>query len=149
MFARVFIWGLVAAALAVALPQPGAQATPNSLTVLVKDLRSDSGTVRIGLWNTAEGFTQKQARVAGRNAPVKDGNTEFVFEGLAPGRYALIVYHDENDNGEFDRTLIGLPAEGLGFSNGAWINLFGAPSFEEAAIELKGPSKSTVISVRY
>ena len=74
-------WGFLAAVLAAAAPQPAAQATPNSLTVLVKDLRSDSGTVRIGLWNAAEGFTKQQARIAGRNAPVKDGNTEFVFRG--------------------------------------------------------------------
>lgn len=142
-------WGTLAAVLAVLGPNSAPLASPNSLKVVVKDLRSDTGTVRIGLWNAADGFTKEQARIAGRQAPVENGNSEFVFEDLKPGRYALIVYHDENDNGEFDRTLIGLPAEGLGFSNDAWINIFGAPTFEEAAIELKGPSGSTVISVRY
>jgi uncharacterized protein (DUF2141 family) len=35
----------------------------------------------------------------------------------APGYYAVAVYHDENANHDFDRTIIGLPAEGFGFSN--------------------------------
>ena len=70
------------------------------------------------------------------------------FKDLKPGRYALAVYHDENGNGEFDRTWIGLPAEGLGFSNGAWIGL-GPPSFEEAAVTLKGQEQTIVIALRY
>ena len=68
---------------------------------------------------------------------------------LAPGRYALIAFHDENNNGEFDRTVVGLPAEGLGFSNGAWISVLGAPSFEEAAFEITEQPDPIVIPLRY
>ncbi len=65
----------------------------------------------------------------------RPGEARFTFRGLPPGRYAVVGYHDENGNGAFDQTWIGLPEEGLGFSNGAWIG-FSAPSFAEAAVEI-------------
>ena len=36
---------------------------------------------------------------------------------LAPGEYALCVYHDINSNGELDTNLVGIPKEPFGFSN--------------------------------
>ena len=149
MALREGLWGGLALFMAAVGPGNGAPTSANSLKVVIKDVRGDAGTVHIGLWNDAEGFAESAKRLDGAEAPARDGNSEFLFEDLTPGRYALIVYHDENGNGAFDRTLIGLPAEGLGFSNGAWIDLFGAPSFEDAAIELKDSETATEISVRY
>ena len=40
-------------------------------------------------------------------------------EDLAPGRYALSAFHNENDNGELDTNLLGVPSEGYGFGNDA------------------------------
>ena len=34
-----------------------------------------------------------------------------------PGIYAATAYHDENDNGKFDKNRAGLPVEGFGVSN--------------------------------
>lgn len=33
------------------------------------------------------------------------------------GSYAVAVYHDRDGDRDFDRTIVGLPAEGFGFSN--------------------------------
>ena len=84
------------------------------------------------------------ARVA-----VQGETATLTIKGLPPGTYAIAVYHDENGNGDFDLTWAGLPAEGLGFSNGAWITIIGAQSFESAAIELKGPGTPKVIPLKY
>ena len=43
---------------------------------------------------------------------------------------------------------IGLPGEGLAFSNDAWI-LFGPPSFEDAAFEVTGRSHVIEVTLRY
>jgi uncharacterized protein (DUF2141 family) len=36
---------------------------------------------------------------------------------LPQGSYAVAIYHDRDGDRDFDRTLVGLPAEGFGFSN--------------------------------
>jgi MipA family protein len=56
------------------------------------------------------------------------------FKGLAPGRYAVMVFHDENGNGELDQNFMGIPREPLGFSRRYWGK--GAPVFAEAAVEV-------------
>ena len=118
------------------------------LTVVVKNLRSDQGEVKLALWLGAEGFTDADTAVAKLTVVPSGGQAKVTFPDLPPGTYALASYHDENGNGKFDKTLIGLPEEGLGFSNGAWIKL-GPPSFKDAAIKLGAEPKIAVISLRY
>ncbi|MGF1612175.1 MAG: DUF2141 domain-containing protein [Kiloniellales bacterium] len=130
-------------------PTRAALAGSASLTVIVENLRNTEGTLRVAIWDSEDGFADGDQSVAGAALPASDEELRFVFDNLAPGRYAVAVYHDENDNGKFDRTLIGLPAEGLGFSNDAWLTVLGAPSFERAAIELDGTAADAVINLRY
>ena len=119
------------------------------LTIVIEEIREPQGRVHIGVWSDPDGFAEGDKRIAGASTEVKGDREVLTIKGLAPGTYAIAVYHDANDNGEFDTTLVGLPAEGLGFSNGAWITILGAPSFEAAAIELKGPGTETVIPLKY
>lgn len=62
---------------------------------------------------------------AGGGGPVR-------FEELAAGSYAVLVFHDENGNGELDGNFLGIPREPLGFSNRYWGK--GAPVFADAAV---------------
>jgi uncharacterized protein (DUF2141 family) len=88
------------------------------LTVQVAGVRAAKGEMAITLYpDDAKRFLaphQKMARVrAVAQAPV----TTACFWLPAPGYYALAIYHDENGNRAFDRTIVGLPAEGFAFSN--------------------------------
>ena len=130
-------------------PLHAAPAGTASLTIVVENLRSSDGFLHVAIWDTPDGFGNGDLSVAGTALPAADGSLRIVFDNLPPGRYAIAAYHDENGNGKFDRTAIGLPAEGLGFSNDAWLTLLGAPSFEQAAIELDGAAAETVITLRY
>ena len=118
------------------------------LTVVVKDLRSDQGRIEVALWRDPKGFIDPDAAVAKLAVAPDDGKAHVVFLDLPPGDYALASYHDENGNGKFDKTFIGWPDEGFGFSNGARIKL-GPPSFKEAAISLRPNAKTAVIYLRY
>ncbi len=75
------------------------------------------------------------SRAEGARVKIKDRRAIAVFKGLRPGRYAVAVYHDENDNGEFDQALFGIPLEDFGFSNDATVFL-GPPSFGEAQVSV-------------
>lgn len=145
---RILLAGLLAAAGA-----PAAVATTQgpsgALSVLVENLRNDHGVVRLALWNGPDGFTEREAALMILRRPAENGRVRFSFPDLPPGRYALAGYHDENDNDRFDQTWIGWPDEGLGFSNGAWIGLLGAPSFQAAAVEVAAGAQTIVIALRY
>lgn len=67
---------------------------------------------------------------------------------LPPGRYAVQVLHDANDNGELDRGTFGIPSEGYGFSRNP-APLAGPPDFEAAAVELNGEPVELVIELFY
>lgn len=140
----------VAAAMTAGTPLAGAAEKSGAaeLTVVVKDLRSDEGLVKIALWQGAKGFTDPEAALAKLTVVPAGKQALVTISDLAPGAYALAIYHDENGNDKFDKTWIGWPDEGLGFSNGAWIKL-GPPSFKDAAIKLEGGAKTTEIFLRY
>ena len=123
-------------------------AHPAELSVVADELRSRDGAVHLALWDRAEGFVEIEHAIIRTQQPVTGRQVRFELGDLKPGRYAVVIFHDENSNGEFDRTWIGLPGEGLGFSNGAWIGL-GPPSFKEAAFELRQESQEVVVSLRY
>ena len=124
-------------------------APAGELTVIVENLRSDKGLVRVALWKDEKSFTKPEAAIAKLKAVPKGGAVSFTFAGLASGRYALATFHDENANGKLDKTWIGWPKEGLGFSNGAWISLAGAPPFKAAAVTVEAGATSIVIPLKY
>ena len=56
---------------------------------------------------------------------------------VAPGDYAVSVFHDENSNGKLDRNFMGMPKEGVGKSNDA-AGHFGPPKYDDARFSYKG-----------
>ena len=64
------------------------------------------------------------------------------------GQYAANAFHDENDNGELDTNLIGIPTEGYGFTNDPRTT-FGPPDFEDAAVNVRDASELAVMTMRY
>ncbi|MBC8339716.1 MAG: DUF2141 domain-containing protein [Rhodospirillales bacterium] len=131
---------LIAAAL-VAMPGVSSAA---ELTVEVLGIRSNDGLLHFGLYDTPETFPDKDGRLDGARVAISRNRAVAVFSGLAPGRYALAVFHDENSNGEFDQIFFGLPMEDFGFSNGA-VAFFGPPRFEDAAVEIPAQGAKIVI----
>lgn len=62
------------------------------------------------------------------------GNIPSKIKDLPAGEYALVVFHDANNNGLMDKNFIGIPREWLGFSNRYWPE--GPPTFARAAFTL-------------
>ncbi len=124
------------------------QAVAAELRVRVTELRNSDGGVHFALYATAESFPKKDDRHAGAETEAKDGGAIWVFRGLAPGRYAVAVYHDENGNDEFDQGIFGIPLEGYAFSNGATAFL-GPPGFDEAAVTVGQGITEIVIEMAY
>ncbi|MHB8284040.1 MAG: DUF2141 domain-containing protein [Caulobacteraceae bacterium] len=100
------------------------------LSFEVSGVRFSSGSVRVDVC-TPETFL-KAVCAYSSSAPATAGTTTVVLANVPPGVYAAQVYHDWNDNHQVDRKALGIPKEGLGFSNNAALGLHG-PSFASAA----------------
>jgi uncharacterized protein (DUF2141 family) len=116
-----------------------AAAQAADLSVDVAGVRDTNGKVMVALHIPTEGasFPDMAGAVAAQWRNAEPGIMRFVFSGLKPGRYAVAVYHDENNNGELDANLMGIPTEGYGFSQEAK-GTMGPPTFEAAAVDLAG-----------
>lgn len=146
--------GLMLAAL-VALP-----AHAGDLKITVTGVRSDAGALMIGFYDSAEkfrhaidasarvGLLSDKGRLIGATMRARAGSQGIAFLQLPPGRYAVIVFHDENDNGLLDMSLLGIPKEGYGFSRNA-TGFFSAPSFDAAAVTLDAREQSIAIGLTY
>ena len=120
------------------------------LAIDVHGVRSGDGRVYLAVHGpaTRDTFPSGEALVEGLRAPALPGTMRFVVEDLAPGRYALSAFHDENDNGELDTNLMGIPSEGYGFGNEASA-AFGPPSFEAASVDVDAASGVTALTLAY
>jgi len=128
------------------VPTPVALRGP-ALQVAVVGLRNDQGRVSCNLFTDPRQYPRGDAFKEVRTSIHKD-SALCVFTDVPAGRYAIVVYHDENGNGHFDQNALGMPLEGYGFSNNA-APLFDAPNFAAAAFDYDGRRLYTVIDIRY
>jgi len=65
---------------------------------------------------------------------------------LPYGELALAVYHDENNSGEIDKNMIGIPKERYAFSNNIKPTIK-APSFDDCKFSYSETSNTVKISL--
>jgi uncharacterized protein (DUF2141 family) len=120
-----------------------------TLTIVVDGLRNGRGQVGCRLYRPSEDFARDDSpAIVGRQlVPIEDRRARCVFAGLAPGRYAVALMHDENGNRRLDTNLVGIPVEGFGFTNNAEPHTFGPPTFDEAAVVVRA-GRTTAQRVR-
>ena len=84
----------------------------------IQGLRNAQGTVKAVLYGPdPKTFLVKGKKADKEREPAEAGPMTLCVAAPENGRYAVVVYHDENDNRQFDRNWIGLPTEGFGVSN--------------------------------
>ncbi|WP_237487544.1 DUF2141 domain-containing protein [Parapontixanthobacter aurantiacus] len=144
-----FSLGLAALSLTMLTGATAPAKESGGIHVSITDLRSHDGVVRACLTARPEAFPKCDKDPAALRKVVDAGErADFWFKGVAAGRYAIAVLHDENDNGKADRAITMIPTEGFGFSRDAKVR-FGPPKFEEAAFELDRGNKQMPIRMRY
>lgn len=114
------------------------------ITVTVNGLKSTDGLVRVGLFAEAS-WAGDPAFSA--EAPIVDGAATLTLRAPAPGRYALKVYHDVNNDGGLNRAAYGMPTEPYGFSNNA-DGRFGPPTFGVAAFDVTADGATQTVTLK-
>lgn len=132
-----------------------------SETLSTKDIRIQvtdidvkrSGQIMVMLFGE-EGFPKNHSKAISTSIKGASSSTlNFVFS-VGLDVFAIKVLHDENGDKQVTKNWTGiLPAEGLGFSNGAKIRLgpirFGPPSFNDAKLHLKDVHTPLNINILY
>ena len=110
-------------------------AAAGDLAVEVGGIRSDKGRVYVAVHRPVDNvsFPNDRGVVAGGWRIAGSEPVRIAFHDLAPGRYAVNAFHDENANGELDTNILGVPQEGYGFANDA-AGVMGPPSFADASV---------------
>jgi uncharacterized protein (DUF2141 family) len=124
-----------------------AAGTSGTLTVVADGFRNGQGHAFARLYRPGDKVTAAPWRLV--RADITGNQARFEFPDLPFGDYAVVVHHDENDNGKIDHGVLGLPAEPLGFSNGFELGVFsGAPTFEKLRVAFGERSSPLRLTVR-
>jgi uncharacterized protein (DUF2141 family) len=134
-----------------AAPPAGCTGTPSSswLNVVVEGVRNATGQIAVTLYaDDSRKFLAHHGSLYVGRVDARSGSTRACIFVPQPGVYALALYHDENANREFDRSGLGLPVEGFGFSNNP-ATLAGLPSFRSVRLNVPRSNLTTRVQMRY
>jgi uncharacterized protein (DUF2141 family) len=121
-----------------------AQNDSTTITVNVIDLRSNEGKVGLTLFNAAEGFPSKpEMAIDKKYVDISNLTATAAFEKVKPGKYAIAVYHDEDEDGEIETNWIGIPKEGTGSSNNPKSRM-GPPRYEDCEFDTRETRQLTI-----
>lgn len=112
--------------------QISAQDAGVPLTVTIDNVPENQGKVIMSLHD--ENSFLKAEGIATKSSEIEDGKASITFEGVKPGNYGIISFHDKNENGRLDFAPTGMPTEAFGVSNNPM--LFGPPTWTDAKFEV-------------
>jgi uncharacterized protein (DUF2141 family) len=123
--------------------------SPRAVRVTVDNVRNADGIVTAELYlDVEESFLKKRGRLARMRVPAQPGPTRLCLLAPEPGRFAVAVFHDENEDHKFNRDFFGIPTEGYGFSNNPGFR-FGLPAMEEIRVVVDDRPLDLVIRLTY
>lgn len=116
----------------------------NEIRVIVSGVKKSAGLVTVDLFpNREEGFLRGRGRLDQVKFAAKAPETKLCIHAPESGLFAMSAYHDENANGDFDKTGLGLPAEAWGISNNPKV-MFGPPPVEKALFDVNAETGAHV-----
>ena len=119
-----------------------------NLTLVINELRNQKGEVCVALFESKAGFPQDDEQaICNQCFKISELPMTVGFE-VPYGSYAASLLHDENKDGELNTNIVGIPKEGIGFSNDPRI-IKGTPSFEKTCFEFNEDNQSVEIAVKY
>ena len=136
-----------------AAPAPGAPpaaAVPRGpIEIVVWNIRKGLGHVRVAICTQLTFANSHRTCPYHGDAVAHVGVTTVVVPDVPAGAYAAQVYQDEPDINTLRRNPLGIPMEGVGFSNDAEILLTG-PRFKDASFDHDPASPLSLrIKLRY
>ncbi|WP_163718569.1 DUF2141 domain-containing protein [Mangrovibacterium lignilyticum] len=123
----------------VVLTQSSYAQTP-MLKLVVPNFESIQGDLQVSVFNSEKSFLKEHEEYRIYRFKIEKDSIEFTIDDLPKGKYAMIIFHDKNSNKDLDRSFLGIPKEGYGFSNNIRPHL-SAPDFQDCSIALDNDTK--------
>ncbi len=122
----------------------------NILTLIINNIESNDGNVRIHVYNlaTKDFFPKKTEHCYMLKVEEITDNKCVVQIPLPNDIYCLSVHHDENANVSMDTNFLGLPKEGWGISNNIKL-IMRLPKFDECSFRIDGRDTAINVNMRY
>ncbi len=102
-------------------------AQEQTITATVTNVTSNQGKVSFALHNKT---TFMKTPLQAASAKIVNGVSTVTFKNVAAGEYAIICFHDKNENDMMDFESNGMPKEDYGASNN--IMSYGPPQYDNA-----------------
>jgi uncharacterized protein (DUF2141 family) len=109
-----------------------------NLTVAVSGLKSNTGLVKVGLYNSEGTFLNTTYKSI--TSAIKNNGATVIFVGIPKGDYGISAYQDENSNGKLDKNMMGIPSEDFACSNNAK-GFMGPPEYDDAKFSINKDAK--------
>jgi len=104
-------------------------------TVIIPNVDHNKGFIDVKIYDSKDSFLKEDQAVEVVRKKVNKGKVVVPLSKIHEGQIAIVVYHDEDGDGELKTGLFWRPKEGFAFSNN--YNPKGPPKFKQAAIMLE------------
>ena len=103
-------------------------------TIIITNVEHGDGYVDVKIYDSKEGFLKEDLATESVRKKATKGKTVVPLSKVHEGQVAIVVYHDEDNNGKLKTGLFWRPKEGYAFSNNYQPK--SPPKFSKASIEL-------------
>ena len=103
-------------------------------TVIIPNVEHDRGYIDVKIYDSKDSFLKEDEAVEAVRKKVNKGDVVVPLTKIHEGQIAIVVYHDEDGDGELKTGLFWRPKEGFAFSNN--YSPKGPPKFSKASINL-------------
>ncbi len=117
------------------------------LTVIVNGIDTQSGTVRVAVFNDPKKFLEKQGYAYNQVVAVGNQKSVKINFNIPFGTYAVTCYHDINDNHVLDQNYMGIPQEPYAMSNNVSVK-WRRPTFDETKFVFSKPTQTIYFEVK-
>lgn len=105
-----------------------------SLTVHLHGIKNSLGQIHVELYSDAKTFRKSYLAQNMIKVAAQEDSVTVKFSGIKPGIYAILAFHDEDENGVLNKRFGMIPTEGYALSNDP--EIFGPPAFKDSAFEV-------------
>jgi uncharacterized protein (DUF2141 family) len=118
-----------------------------TLTMVITGFKSTKGMARIEVMDSEAAYANETRALCLIKSRIVGNKVELSLKGLPYGQYAVVVFHDVNNNGVIDKNLMGAPKEAYGTSNNIR-GKFGPPDYSRIKFDLNAPEVVQQITVQ-
>ncbi len=144
----VLILLLVSATLMLPASNPPPDTVMGTLRFSVENIKFAGGTIWVGVYTSEDDFLDREkARLVAVKISAKGDCYIEIPDMIVGQEYALGLFHDKNDNGDFDTNFLGLPSEPWAFS-GTLKSRFRLPRFKEVSFYFQEDAPDPMLRLR-